>query len=256
MTNININKNNSIMALQELVEQNISTKLSYMPESFNAQQQQALELFKQRLFLEKTIDEAISFNKNINFPNENKNLHLATTAEDLIDVFKLRSDVYGSINYQEEFPDEIEGLNFDKYDSNSAIVFIKNNKIITGTTRLIFDSTNKLPSENKFSFNSIREKYSVIGELSRLIVRNENKGLSLEFKYIMKAIYLLFMNNNIDITLLSIINEHYKLYTKFGGSEIINDYGDYGKLGHSVITLAWNPSQVSPFFKKAFLGQK
>ena len=132
MTNININKNNSIMALQELVEQNISTKLSYMPESFNIQQQQALELFKQRLFLEKTIDEAISFNKNLNFPNENKNLHLATTAEDLIDVFKLRSDVYGSINYQEEFPDEIEGLNFDKYDSNSAILFYKSEKKYNG----------------------------------------------------------------------------------------------------------------------------
>ena len=85
MTNININKNNSLKALHELVEQSIDKKLSYMPESYNQQQHQALQLFKERLFLEKIIDETISFNKSIVFPNENKNLHLAVTAADLID---------------------------------------------------------------------------------------------------------------------------------------------------------------------------
>ena len=172
MINININKNNALIELQQLVEQNIDKKLSYMPDSFNKQQHQALELFKQRLFLEKTIDEALSFNKNLVFPNENKNLHLACTAEDLIDVFKLRSDVYTSINYQEEFPDTIEGLNFDKYDSNSAILFYKNNKIVTGTTRLIFDSNKKLPTEDKFSFDNFRDQYNTIGEVSRLMIQH------------------------------------------------------------------------------------
>lgn len=256
MINFNINKNNSLMALEELVKQNICIKLSYMPDSFNQQQHQALEIFKQRVFLEKTIDEAISFNKKLNFPNENKNLHLAITAEDLIDVFKLRSDVYTCINYNEEFPDTIEGLNFDRYDSNSAILYYKNDCSITGTTRLIFDSINRLPSEDKVSFGDIRSQNSIIGELSRLIVRNKTKGLSLEFKYIMTGIHLLFMNNNIDITLLGIKKEHYKMYSKFGGSNIIHEMPNYGYVNESALILSWDPSKVSNFFKKVFLNQK
>lgn len=256
MTNFNINKNNSIEALQQLVEQNISTKLSYMPESFNTKQQQALELFKKRLFLEKTIDEAISFNKNLNFPNENKNLHLATTAEDLIDVFKLRSDVYSSINYQDEFPDEIEGLNFDKYDSNSAVLYYKSEKYITGTIRIAFDLYNKLPSEDKYSFDKIRDKYKTITEMSRFMVHKESKGLSLEFKYLFAGIYNVFMNNKIDIILSGLKSEHYKLYSKFGGVDIIQELNSYGTFTIPCLILSWNPSQVSPFFKKAFLGQK
>ena len=253
MFKVNINKNNSLEVLQKLVENNISKTLSYMPESFNNQQKEALELFKKRIFLEKTIDETISFNRNLVFPNENKSLQLATTAEDLINVFQLRSDVYSNLNYQNEFPDTIVGLNFDKFDLNSAILLYKTDKKVTGTTRLIFDSINKLPSEEKFSFDEQRKKYNMIGELSRLIVYKESKGLSLEFKYIMSAIHMLFVHNDIDMTFLAIIKEHYKLYNKFGGSEIIFDSNDYGKLGHPVYILSWDPSKVSPFFKKAFL---
>jgi hypothetical protein len=256
MFEVNINKNNSLEALQQLVEQNFSKNLNYLPDSFNQKQQEAYELFKSRIFLEKTIDEAISFNRSLNFPSENKNLHLTTTAEDLIEVFKLRSDVYRSINYQNEFPDTIEGLNFDKYDSNSAILFYKKEKMLTGTTRLIFDSNNNLPSEKNLSFNRFRLENKIIGELSRLIVRKETSKLSLEFKNIMQAIYLLFINNEIDITFLAIIKNHYNLYDRFGGSEIVYSFDTYGDLGHPVYILSWDPSKVSPFFKRAFLNQK
>lgn len=256
MNNFNINKNNTLIALEELVTQSINTKLSYMPESFNAQQQQALEFFKQRLFLEKTIDEAISFNRGLTFPNENKNLHLATRAEDLIDVFKLRSDVYTSINYQEEFPDTIEGLNFDKYDSNSAILFYRNSNVITGTTRLIFDVLNKLPSEEKFSFDKFREKNNVICELSRLMINNNHKMLNLELKYLSVGIYNLFKYNDIDFILSGIKQEHYNLYSKFGGFKVEKVLTHYGDLDIPFFITSWDPSKVSPFFKKAFLGQK
>ena len=257
MTNFNINKNNSLMALEELVKQNISKRLSYMPDSFNEQQNHALELFKQRLFLEKTIDEAISFNKDLTFEQNNKNLHLATTAEDLIDVFKLRSDVYTQINYQSQFPDTIDGLNFDKYDSHSAILFYKKDKIVTGTAKLIIDSTKyKLPSEKHFSFNTIREEYPIISELSRLIIHNNLQGLTLEFKYLFAGIYQIFINNKIDIILSCIKKEHTKLYSKFGGGKIIDGTDDFGSLGVPIHILAWNPSKTFPFFKKAFLNQK
>jgi len=242
------------MVLEELVKQNINKKLSYMPDSFNQQQYEALELFKQRIFLEKTIDESISFNKNLIFENTNPNLHLATTAEDLIDVFKLRSDVYTNINYQDEFPDTIEGLNFDKYDSNSAILFYKNNKVITGTTRLIFDSENKLPSEDKLSFNKFRNQYKYIGEVSRLMIQNQTKSLGIEFKNLTMGIYCIYKDNNINILLSGIKKEHYKLYSKFGGFNIVKELSNYGYVNEIALILSWDPSKVSKFFKKAFLS--
>jgi len=48
MTNFNINKNKTLAALQQLVEQNISTILSCMLESCNTQLLEAVQLFKQR----------------------------------------------------------------------------------------------------------------------------------------------------------------------------------------------------------------
>ena len=253
MFKVNINKNNSLEVLQKLVENNISKTLSYMPESFNNQQKEALELFKKRIFLEKTIDETISFNKNLVFPNENKNLQLATKAEDLINVFKLRSDVYKDINYQNEFPDIIEGLNFDKFDSHSAILFYKIDKTITGTIRVVIDKRDNLPSEKNFSFENMRKQYTTISEMSRFIVNKTEKGLGLEFKYLFRGVYHLFMNNNIDIILSGLKQEHYKLYSKFGGVNIEEELSSYGSFNIPCLILSWDPSKVSPFFKKAFL---
>lgn len=250
---VNLNKNRSLTLLQELIKNNLRNNLDYMPESFNNEQQKALELFQKRIYLEETIEECISFNKKFVWAETNPNLKLATTAEELVEVFQLRSEVYGGLNYQDEFPDTIDGLNFDDYDQNSAIFLYKNNGKITGTTRLIYDSPNMLPIEDKFSFDEMRKKYNTIGELSRLIVKNESKGLSLEFKYLMAAIHNFFIHNDIDMTFLVIVKEHYKLYTKFGGSSIIKEFDDYGKLGHGTMVLSWNPDEVSKFFKKAFL---
>lgn len=251
---IYINHNSAIEQLSELIDNSLNKNLNYMPENFNQQQFNALELLKKRIFLEEVVDESISFNRQLNWEVANKKLNLVSTAEELVEVFKLRSRIYTSLNYQKEFPDVIEGLNFDVYDKNAAILFYRSNSKITGTTRLIFDSSNRLPSEKKSSFNSLRKKFGTIGELSRLIVEKKTKGLSLEFKYLMQGIHTLFMNNEIDITILSIIKEHYKLYTKFGGSNIIHETDELGSLGHPTYILTWDPSSASSFFKRVFLN--
>lgn len=248
-----INKNSALMQLQELVQNNISKKLEYMPESFNEQQQNTLKLFQKRIFLEKIIDETTAFNKSLNWDDSNKNLNLTTTAEKLIEVFKLRSEIFTEIGYQNEFPDTIEGLNFDKFDVNSAVLFYKNDKKVTGSLRCVFDSKDKLPSEEKFSFSTIRKNHNMIGELSRLVVKNEKKGLNLEFKNLFAGVYTLFTNNDIDLLLTGIKEEHYKLYSKFGGTKIIKNLNSYGKLKLSALILSWNPHEASRFFKKAFL---
>lgn len=252
----NINKNSALETLQELVQSNLSKRLEYMPDSFNKQQQLAVELFQKRIFLEKIIEETVAFNRNLNFEKLNKNLNLATSAEELVEVFKLRSEVYTGINYQDEFPDTIEGLNFDKYDTSSAIIYYeKDDKKITGTTRLIFDSQNKLPSEQKFSFDPFRPHHKRIGEISRLIITQESKGLNLEFKYLMAGLHNVFNNNDIGITLSGIKQEHYKLYSKFGGIDIVKEMDSYGKLDTPFLIISWDPSQASKFFQRTFLKQ-
>jgi hypothetical protein len=249
---ININRNTGINNYQEKVKQNLIVNGKY-----NTFDNRLLswELYKQRIFLEEVIDESTTFAKQLNWNNDNKNLFLTKTPEELLEVFILRSDVYTEMNYQNEFPDEIEGLNFDKYDKYSGIIYYKNkNNIISGTTRVIYDSKEKLPSEDKFSFDEQRKEYKKICELSRLLVKHEKKGLSLEFKYLMQGIHSFFINNNdINIMMCAIKKEHFKLYSKFGGTCIIKELENYGKLDLSALILSMDPSQSSNFFKKMFL---
>lgn len=250
----NLNRNTSLNLLQELIQNNLNKRLDYMPESFNNEQQMVFETFQKRVFLERTIDECISFNRKLVWENNCDKIQLTTTAEELIDVFKLRSNVYKGLNYDDEFPDLIEGLNFDKFDKNSAIIYNKINDEITGTCRLIFDSDNKLPIEEKLSFDYIRQRHESIGEVSRLTVKHKKDGLNLEFKNLTKGIYLVLKNNPINASISVISKEHFKLYSKFGGFEIEKELDSYGNLNSPFVITSWDPSKISKFFKKAFLN--
>ena len=158
---IQINKNSSQDLFKSLIQDKIEQKLSYMPEGFNQEQKKALELFQSRIYLEEIIDKTITFNKNLTWEDSTPNLKLATTAEELVEVFKLRSEVFEQMGYLDEFNNPIEGLNFDRYDTNSAVIYYENNKEVSGTIRLIFDSKYGLPSEEKYSFES-KKKYTTV----------------------------------------------------------------------------------------------
>ncbi len=251
---IHINKNVLLTQLQNIIKKDETIKYDYLPDSFNKKQSQAFETFKKRIQLEEIIEETIAFNKSLSWNHSNENLMLTTTAEELIQVFKLRSDVFKEIGYQNEFPDTIEGLNFDKFDKTSALIYYKNNKEISGTIRLIFDSKNNLPSEKIFSFDKIRKKNSTIGEISRNIVKNRGLGLNQEFKYLMSGIYNIFTNNNIDIALSGIKKEHLKLFKKLGGVEVVKELNTYGSFENECLIISYNPKFASKFFKKVFLN--
>lgn len=252
----NLNTNRTLNELVELVEADLNKRLKYMPDDFNNQQREALEMFKQRIFLEEVIEETISFNRLINWEDINSNLKLVSNAEELIEVFKLRSDIFHEVGYQNAFPDKIEGLNFDKYDMKSAIIYCTNNNEATGTLRLIFDSNNKLPSDSIMSFDYLRKEYNNIAELSRNIIKQQTNKLGLEFKYLMGGVHNLFSNNDIDMTISGIKTDHYKLCSKFGGMEILKEVESYGDLNQSSLIIAWDLSKISKFFKKAILNQR
>jgi len=252
---IYLNRNVTLNQLKEVVQKNINHKMDYMSDDFNSEQKNALELFQKRIFLEEVIDETISFNKKIFWDNSNEHLNLTTTAEELINVYKLRSDVYKDINYQREFPDEIEGLNFDIFDKKSAILYYKINNEVTGSIRMIVDSKNRLPTDKYHSFDKHRETQNLC-ELSRLVIKQKNKGLKMEFKHLFKAIYEIQsnQNNNIDKLILSITKSHYKFYSKFGGINIEEDRKEgYGNLRVPFLILTWNPILISNYFERLFL---
>jgi len=251
---IHLNRNVTLNQLKDVVKKNISHKIDYMSDSFNNEQKYALELFQKRIFLEEIIEDTIAFNKKISWNNSNPNLNLTTTAEELVEVFKLRSDVYTSKNYQNEFLDEIEGLNFDKYDKTSAIIYCKYNNNITGSVRIIYDHDKFLPSEKVYSFNEFRKNKKIV-ELSRIVVKSEKKGLNLDFKNLFNGVYKICIHkdNNIDLALVGFRKEHYKLYSKFGGVIIEKELDTYGTLKIPNLIVSWDLTLASDFFKKAFL---
>jgi N-acyl-L-homoserine lactone synthetase len=250
---IYINHNSAMEQLSQLIDSSLNKNLNYMPDNFNEQQHDALELLKKRIFLEEIVEESVAFNRKLNWIDTNKNLKLVSNAEELIEVFKLRSNVYIKIGYNEECPDNIDGLNFDSYDMNSAILYYQTNKKVSGTLRVIFDSKDKLPTDKKFSFDKLRTQYKTIGELSRFVVEKESKGLSLEFKNLFAGVHNVFTNNDIDIVVTAIKKEHYKLYSKFGGTNIEKELPGYGLVNLPFLVMSWNPSETSEFFKRAFL---
>lgn len=243
----------ALTKLKELVEENFNQSVGYLPQSFVTQQKEALALFQKRIYLEEVIEETIAFNKNLKWQCEDKQLRLTTTAEELLKIYQLRSEIYRSINYQNEFPDTIEGLNFDGFDKHSAIIYYQNENEPMGTIRVIFDTQNKLPSEEKYSFDAMRQVHQNIAEVSRLTVKHKTGGLNVAFRYLMKGLYLVFNQNELDITLSGIKEEHFKLYSKLGGVDIVEKMNSYGSLDIPFIIMSWDLSQTSKFFHRTFL---
>ena len=139
--------------------------------------QAGFEYLRNTLIFERMLDEVITFNRKINWESNSANLKLVTTAEEFIKICNLRSEIYGNLGYQKEFPDFLPNMNFDFYDLNSAIIYNLTNSEITATCRLVFDSDKKLPIEEKLDLSSIRSKFQNIAEVSRLMVKKEQKGL-------------------------------------------------------------------------------
>ena len=69
----------------------------------------------------------------------------------------------------------------------------------------------------------------------------------------MKGLHHVFNNNELDITLSGIKQEHFKFYSKLGGVEIVQKMDSYGSLDIPFIIMSWDLSKTSKFFNKTFL---
>jgi hypothetical protein len=202
--------------------------------------------------LSKIIKNTIEFNKKLYDIGTLKDVSLATTVEDLILIFILRSEVYHEMGYANEFPEAIKGLNFDQYDECSAIVYSKRNNVITGTCRLIFDLAKKLPIDNKFSLDYLRNNNRSLVEASRVIIKNI-EGLKPEFKLLTIDSYKVLASYKMDAVSV-MTEEHIRLYKKFGGLDVEKKFESYGTLKQEFFLTLWQTSNISPFFKRIFLG--
>jgi len=198
--------------------------------------------------------DAIEFNKKLNWSSSIKNVYLATTISELIEVYKLRSKVYKQMGYNIEYPDIIGGLNFDTYDTRSAILYTKRDDKINGTCRLIFDSSDKLPIDKFFSVDFLRDNNKNLVELSRLVIDNQNRSLSQEPKFLTKGTYEIMNLNNKDTLVSLMIKEHYRYYKKFGGFKIKANIENLGKIDRSFSFVTWNTLEVTDYFKRLFLS--
>jgi len=206
----------------------------------------------QRSKLEKTLQDTLVFNRKLNYSSRYK-AHLIDNAKDLLEIFALRSRVYARLGYDREFPPIIEGLNFDEFDTRSAILFTRNADAVTGTCRVIFDLGKQLPIDKNYSLNTLRGEYGRLAELSRLVIDKPTKGLGKEFKHLTAGVYRIMSDNDADVLVSVMSPEHYPLYRRFGGFEIKDTLPLYGKLDQPFVITAWDVSRISSFFERIFL---
>lgn len=206
--------------------------------------------------LTEILKNAVEFSQNIIWPYTDNHLSLATSKEELVEIFKLRSAVYDKMGYKKEFPDLLEGFNFDMYDSHAAIFYVQQHGKITGTCRIIFDQDRHLPIDTNYSLDDFRQKEKRIAELSRFIIDSNVAGLSPEFKLLIKGMYGIIIYNSIDMAVSVIAQKHFKFYEKVGGFKHEALLKTYGKLPNPYIITSWDTAHISSFFKKAFLREK
>jgi N-acyl-L-homoserine lactone synthetase len=223
----------------------MKNQLYLTPSSVNFQQAITDEL-------EQTLKSAVAFAHTLTWYDELPGVYLAKTPEELMEVFSLRSKIY-NLHYSSEFPDPIEGLNFDDYDRHSAILYTKNEQgTITGTCRVIFDLNNQLPIDTNYSLEKIRKQIKKTAEISRLVIAND-RGLGQESKLLANGFYRILKENGIQEAVSVISDEHYRLYSKFGGLERIETLTHYGSLNKCYVITRWDITQISKFFKTRFL---
>lgn len=206
--------------------------------------------------LSQTIYKTLAFNKSLSWDNSYKQIKLATTVDELLEIYKLRSKIYAEIGYNKEYPDKIAGYNFDEDDERSAILYTKSHGHITGTCRLIFDKNGKLPTDKYFSLDYLRGLDKKLAELSRLMICPSASGLGQEFKYLTKGIYMLMSANGITTTVSSMVESHYKWYEKFGGFSIEGYLDNFGQVSTPFIVTSWDSLKISKFFKRVFLNER
>ena len=205
--------------------------------------------------LAQTVRYSVAFQKMLAWKGASPEVYLANTPEALLRVYRLRSQVYREMGYDNEFPDPIDGINYDSYDRSSAVLYTEDRGEVTGTCRVIFDTSDRLPIDKNYSLDHLRSRNVSVAELSRMAVLNIERGRGNEYKRLMRASYEILRENGVHYTVCVVPDKHIKLYSKFGGVTIEKIFHGYGEIERDFVVASWRLSQTSSYFRRAFLGE-
>ena len=210
-----------------------------------------------------SIEEYIDFNKSIsssqrltdklvdqrNF-SSNSNLSILRKTSDHYDYRKLRKDIFEDMGYSSEFNTSISEYDFDKYDGNSIVVALKkSDKSLVGGMRLILDSQHiKLQSDEKISFDNLREGGKSIAEMSRLVIDPENRGRNSSLD-IVCGTYQLGITLGIDYFVFGIVEKHFNFYNNLTHCEKIYS-GNYGNIDKKCTIVQSDLKKIKPFLQE------
>lgn len=208
----------------------------------------------QQAAMERTLYRTIVFNRALRW-EDTSDVALATDVDTLMEIYGLRSRVYKALGYDKEFPEIIEGMNFDRYDEHAAVLYVRKHGKVTATCRVIFDVSGGLPIDTHYSLDGLRKPHVKLAELSRLMIDKPKKnGLDRSFKHLTAGVYHV-MKENGGSTLVSVMSpDHFGMYENFGGFEQKAQLSVYGNLHKPFVITAWEIARISPFFKRLFLG--
>jgi hypothetical protein len=224
-------------------------------------------------YLDELISKQIEFSKTIKWNSSNKNLIVASDANQILEAMKLRYLVYeyeGYLTCEDREKDIITlfskripepfnicGLLFDKYEQNSITLNYMKKDEAVGSIRISFDTGQGLPfQENGYNFFSkLTQNYSTI-ELTRQVICPEQRGDKLVWPTFYREIYRFSLENHIERVVADIRESHYKLYKKFEGTTVEANVGDIYDLNENILLLSWNPVLASNFFKRVILKEK
>jgi len=119
----------------------------------------------QQKAMERTLYRTIVFNRALQWEYSD-DVALATDVDTLMEIYALRSRVYKMLGYDKEFPEIIEGMNFDRYDEHAAVLYVRKHGEVTATCRVIFDEGGRLPIDKYYSLDDLRSPHVQLAELS------------------------------------------------------------------------------------------
>jgi predicted GNAT family N-acyltransferase len=98
--------------------------------------------------IENTFREYMKNISKYNISPNNQNIKVIDSFDEFLQMSKLRSLVFSKVDgFNDEFPEEISGIQYDKFDKNSINLIYKIDKEVSGTLRVILNEKEGLQSQ-------------------------------------------------------------------------------------------------------------
>jgi predicted GNAT family N-acyltransferase len=155
----------------------------------------------------------------------NENIKIITTFEEFVQMGKLRSQIFSRVpGFNEEFPEDIPGLQYDKYDENSINLIYKVDEDVAGTLRIILNENNGLQSQGY-----LPQFGKEVSEFSRLAGSTDHRDKHISIQLINECFNISKSIGLEKIVALAEARLFKKALTKIG-FEKIETFEKYGKI--------------------------